>query len=80
MKVEPARLQQAVDGLEIRTVIGDPDVLEHADRGDPVEIALDQRIVAQLDRYLVLESEAETFSFAYANCSSASVTPTTLTP
>ena len=58
MKVESARLQQAVDGLEIRRVIGDPDVLEHADRGDLVEIALDQRIVAQLDRHLVLESEA----------------------
>ena len=57
MKVEPARLQQAVDGLEIGGVIGDADMLEHADRGDLVELALDQRIVAQLDRHPVLEPE-----------------------
>src|SRR5450432_1907240 len=58
MKVEAARLQQAVDGLEVRTVVGDSDVLEHADRGDLVESSVDQRIVAQLDGYLVIESEA----------------------
>src|SRR5262249_26112872 len=58
MKVEPARLQPLVDGLEICRVIRDPDMLEHADRCDLVEIALDLRIVAQLDRHLALESEA----------------------
>src|SRR5262249_61125997 len=41
MKVEPARLQQPVDGLEIRRVIRHPDMLEHADRGNLVELAFD---------------------------------------
>src|SRR6266545_4269576 len=58
MKVEPAGLEQAVNGLEVRRVIGGADMLEHADRGDLVEIALDQRIVLQFNGYLFLESEA----------------------
>jgi hypothetical protein len=58
MKVESAGLEQAVNGTEVRGVIGGADTLEHADRGDLVEIALDQRIVEQFNRYLFLEFEA----------------------
>src|SRR5438105_636457 len=49
MEVEPARLEQTVDGLEIGCMVGKADVLEHADRGDLVEAALHARIIAQLE-------------------------------
>ena len=42
MKIEPARLQQAIDGLEVGRMVGIADLLEHADRGDLVEAALDR--------------------------------------
>src|SRR4029077_15791508 len=61
MQIEPARLQQSVDGLEIGRVVGEADLFEHADRGDLVEAALDQRIVAQLERHLVLQTSLGNF-------------------
>ena len=52
-----ARLQQAVDGLEVCPLIGFADLLEHSDRRDLVKAALHRRIVAQFERNLVFETE-----------------------
>ena len=38
-------------------MVGDADMLEHADRGDLVEAAIEQRIVAQFERDPVLQAE-----------------------
>src|SRR5579863_7825646 len=57
MEIKPARLQQAIDGLKISRMVGDADMLEHADRGNLVELAFDKRVITQLDRYSVPESK-----------------------
>ena len=46
--------QQRADGFHVARQIVDPDSLVHADRGDLVELAFKVRVVAKLDRDLIL--------------------------
>ena len=79
VQIEAARPQQPVHGAEIGRVIGDADLLEHADRGDLVELALHlgEVLAASISTRSCRPSRA-IFSRASAACSSASVTPVRL--
>src|ERR1700722_9670721 len=61
VEVQAARLQQAIDCLEIGWMVGDADVLEHADRSDLVKAAFEARVVAHFERYLVFELQSGDF-------------------
>ena len=45
-------------GAEIRRVIVDANMLEHADRGDLVELTVNRGIVREFDCYAVREPES----------------------
>ena len=55
VQVDAARLQQAVDGREIGGVVGEPEMLEHADRRYLVEAAVELGIGFHLDGDAVLQ-------------------------
>src|SRR5689334_8919507 len=49
MQIEPGGLEQPMDGPEIARVVFAADVLEHADRRDLVELAVEAGIILQFD-------------------------------
>jgi hypothetical protein len=55
VEVQAARFQQAIDRLEIGRMVGDADVLEHADRSNLVKATFEACVVAQFERHLVFK-------------------------
>ena len=71
VQIEPARPQQPVHGAEIGRVVADADLLEHADRGDLVELALHLREKSfRTISTLSCRPRRATFSRASVACSS----------
>ena len=77
----PSGLSRAAHLVEEFAVMADADMLEHADRDDAVEAALDLAVVHELElRPAAQARPARARSLDSACCSLDSVTPTTSAP
>ena len=77
---QPAVAEQPGERAEIARIVGDADMLVHADRGDLVVLPGDVLVAAELDRDLALEPQPLHLGERVVVLLLESVTPCALTP